>query len=147
MATTLLGYHRDATCEQCGCKFEVNTSDEAEGKLPRGAAINHGICPNCRNIQDLNLRSMDGGDKVLVLKPLYDFSSPSRLDVIVFKYPGTPGRIPRDGPQENFAAKNYIKRLWGLPGEKLSIGWGDVFLRVDKDGVEQREIIRKPPNK
>ena len=53
----------------------------------------------------------------------------------MFKFPGD-------------AKVNYIKRLVGLPGEKLRIYQGDVFLgkrrrREDKDF----EIARKPPNK
>src|SRR5687767_13802192 len=30
MATTLLGYHREVVCEQCGYRFLVNASSEAD---------------------------------------------------------------------------------------------------------------------
>lgn len=151
MATSLLGYHRHARCDQCGYEFPINASDEADGAR-RGPAgfTSLGVCPNCRNIQPL-LPGIDGGDKVLVLKPQYDLHAPQRLDVIVFKYPGkSEGEGRRlGGPQENFTAKNYIKRLWGLPGEKLSIWHGDVYLvEGGRDGQPLRkEIIRKPPTK
>ncbi|MCS6977336.1 MAG: S26 family signal peptidase [Gemmatales bacterium] len=151
MATSLLGYHRHAHCQQCGHEFPVNASDDAEGsRRGQGQLASLAVCPNCRNIQPLQ-PGIDGGDKVLVLKPHYDLHSPQRLDVFVFKYPGKQESDGRriGGPQENFTAKNYIKRLWGLPGEKLSIWHGDVYLiEGGKDGQPlRREIIRKPPVK
>jgi hypothetical protein len=48
MADTLLGYHRDFTCEKCGFKFIVNASSQAEpqnGQQPE--RIIGGECPNC----------------------------------------------------------------------------------------------------
>lgn len=151
MATSLLGYHRHARCQECGYEFPVNASDDAEGsRRGQGYLPSLAVCPNCRNIQALQ-PGIDGGDKVLVLKPHYDLHAPQRLDVFVFKYPGRQEGEGRriGGPQENFTAKNYIKRLWGLPGEKLSIWQGDVYLiQGGKDGQPlQREIIRKPPMK
>jgi signal peptidase I len=59
-----------------------------------------------------------------VLKCIYQFFEPKRWDVIVFKNPPEP-------------AINYIKRLVGLPGEKVHIIDGDVYI----DG----QISRKPP--
>jgi signal peptidase I len=64
------------------------------------------------------------GDRILVLKCIYQFSEPKRWDVIVFKNPPEP-------------TINYIKRLVGLPGEKVHIIDGDVYI----DG----QISRKPP--
>ena len=76
---------------------------------------------------------------------------PHRHDSVVFKYPGGPPQFPggpKDGgPQKDFGAYNYIKRLWGLPGEKLAIWGGDVYL-VEKTGdKETLNIIRKAPDK
>jgi len=65
-----------------------------------------------------------GGDKVLVNKLLYDFRKPERWDIIVFKYP------------ENIST-NYIKRLWGLPGETIEVRDGDVWING--------KLARKPP--
>jgi signal peptidase I len=45
MATTLLGYHKEVTCQQCGFAFPVNASDEVEKK---GDPVIGAICPNCR---------------------------------------------------------------------------------------------------
>jgi len=62
-------------------------------------------------------------DRVLVNKFLYLLDSPERWNVIVFKYP-----LNR--------SQNYIKRLIGLPGEKVTIKNGDIY-------IDDR-IARKP---
>lgn len=61
------------------------------------------------------------GDRVLVTKCAYDTSitSPSRYDVVVFKYP--------KGPMDKNTPKNYIKRLLGLPGELIAIFFGRLY--------------------
>ena len=64
------------------------------------------------------------GDRILVLKCIYQFEEPKRWDVIVFKNPINP-------------SENYIKRLIGLPRETIEIIDGDVYI----DGL----IARKPP--
>ncbi|MBI3409250.1 MAG: hypothetical protein HY040_12960 [Planctomycetes bacterium] len=45
MATTLLGYYKEKTCEKCGYRVRVNASEEAE----RGPdfAPKDCVCPNC----------------------------------------------------------------------------------------------------
>jgi signal peptidase I len=135
MATTLLGYNRTASCDKCGWQFPVNASDETEVGHRHTGPITQAMCPHCGHVVRLTSNyGPDGGDKVLVFKPAYDIGAPERFNVIVFKFPGQ--------PQEQFIAKNYIKRLWGLPGEKLAIWYGDVYL-VDAQG--QLQMLRKPP--
>jgi signal peptidase I len=63
------------------------------------------------------------GDRILVLKCIYQFSQPKRWDVVVFKNPTEPNI-------------NYIKRLIGLPGEKVHIIDGDIYIND--------QIARKP---
>jgi signal peptidase I len=48
------------------------------------------------------------GDQILVDKMAYHFRKPKRGDVIVFKFPGDESR-------------DFIKRIIGLPGEKLEV--------------------------
>ncbi len=48
------------------------------------------------------------GDHILVNKLVYRFGDPKRLDVAVFKFPLDP-------------KKDYIKRVIGLPGDKVEI--------------------------
>lgn len=52
-------------------------------------------------------------DYLIVDELLYDFKTPARGDVIVFRYPGDPSIF-------------YIKRIIGLPGETVSINHGVV---------------------
>jgi signal peptidase I len=68
------------------------------------------------------------GDRVLVSKCAYDtgLMQPERYNVVVFKYPRAP--IEKNTP------KNYIKRLWGLPGELLAIFFGQVYRWVPPAG-------------
>jgi len=67
-----------------------------------------------------------GGDRILVFKPAFLASEPSRWDIVVFRYPLN-------------TSVNYIKRLIGLPGEEIRIQDGDIFV----DG----EIATKPRRK
>src|SRR5262245_55338807 len=65
--------------------------------------------------------SYSSGDRVLVAKYLYEthLAQPDRFEVVVFKYP--------EGPIRNGVARNYIKRLLGLPGEIMLILFGQLF--------------------
>ncbi len=147
MATTLLGVHRDCRCEKCGYDFRVNDRDDDQGGKPLGDL--EGVCPICNFPQRVVPNGLSGGDKVLVNKAQYDFFKPSRLDVIVFKFPGErrgDGSFisSEGGPQKDYSAHNFIKRLYGLPGERLAIGAGDVYL-CENGSDHQLSIIRKPP--
>lgn len=70
------------------------------------------------------------GDRILVDKSAYLFTRPQRWDVMVFRYP-----LDR--------SRNFIKRLIGLPGERLRIGsdGGDIW--IQGAGKTAFEIARK----
>lgn len=55
------------------------------------------------------------GQFLLVSKLNYLFGQPERGDVIIFRYPQNP-------------KKNFIKRVIGLPGEKVQIRSGKIFV-------------------
>jgi hypothetical protein len=48
MGTTLLGYHREITCPECGFRFPVNFSKEMDAQEQRQQRIIGCTCPNCR---------------------------------------------------------------------------------------------------
>src|SRR5581483_3945421 len=48
MATTLLGYHYQVTCEKCGYRFPVNASVEAAPQSGRPQPAFSCTCPDCR---------------------------------------------------------------------------------------------------
>ncbi len=146
MATTLMGRHKDLECVECGYPYRVSASQEVNSdtnamKSP-GEWVAASTCPNCRfsmlisadpedNPQDKSYDSYKG-DRILVSKAAYDWSEPRRWDVIVFRY-------PKD------AKTNYIKRLVGLPGEKVQIFGGDVYTRKAEENSYQ--IAHKTPDK
>ncbi len=55
------------------------------------------------------------GDRVLVDKVTYRFAEPQRGELIVFKF-------PLERPE------NFIKRVIGLPGDRLEIKMGQVYI-------------------
>lgn len=123
MAETLYGYQKIVTCPECGFEFPVNSSNEVDpqdglGRKPLTGAN----CPNCRHRFEFKQNDSPpnrSGDRVLVHKAIYEFESPQRGDVVVFKYPVD--------PQIKQTAQNYIKRLWGFGGETLAINRGDLY--------------------
>lgn len=58
-------------------------------------------------------------DRILVDKLSFHFRDPERWEIVIFKYP-----LDR--------AKNFVKRVVGLPGEWIRIAHGDVWTRPDE---------------
>lgn len=131
MADTLMGAHFRLCCTQCGYKYNYGFIPERYGfpsdSMPHGFIRSPRTrCPSCGFFQTSGENmSVSYGDRILVLKCIYEYTEPKRWDVIVF-------RDPLD-PQINF-----IKRLAALPGETIEIIDGDVYI----NGL----ISRKPPN-
>lgn len=145
MANELMGRHKDINCPGCGFRFKVGATEEVErdtGRLISGVAIDGVVCPNCRVSVDLTKESIAGrehpsygGDRIIVGKYPYRFTSPSRWDVFVFMFPGN-------------TQTNYIKRLVGMPNETIKVQNGDVFTRpLDKTADSDFQIARKPADK
>jgi signal peptidase I len=140
MAPTLQGRHKDICCAQCGYWYQSTASEEVD----RQGFITHqhvisGTCPICRYTQTYDAlgRPNEGsfsGDRIIVSKFAYEIAEPQRWDVIVFKY-----------PEE--ATQNYIKRLVGLPGERLTISGGNVYVRPASQPESTAVIARKPAHK
>lgn len=106
MAPTLYGAHTEYRCSDCGYPFAVG--EDSRITVPP-------LCPNCFLGQPVPPRSDYSGDRILVLKYLYEFQPPQRWDVIVFHNPNEP-------------SQNYIKRLIALPGETVELRYGDVYI-------------------
>jgi len=139
MAPTLDGRHKDLKCPQCGEWYQVSCSPEQEYEVLTGRHVVNGTCPVCRYTQRLNPRAHPNqgsfsGDRIIVGKFAYDLMEPKRWDVIVFKFPGG-------------AATNYIKRLIGLPGEKVWIVGGNIYTCGNDEPETALRIARKPPDK
>jgi signal peptidase I len=61
-----------------------------------------------------------GGDYLIVDRISYNFKSPQRGEVIVFRYPQNP-------------TVKHIKRILGLPGEKVEITEEGIFIYMDDE--------------
>lgn len=127
MAPRLMGQHVEAICPDCHTKFPFGIQESFSGGL-------NPVCPNCGEQARYLAKDVPAtrgrpagkapisfsGDRVLVLKYLYDLNAPRRWDVVVFR-----------NPQTN--RENYIKRLIGLPGEVVRIIHGDIYTHAIED--------------
>jgi len=148
MAPTLLGFHKRVICPACGCQFPFgvafdesnddedhgehsphNGSPAPAGRAAASAEAHHdphqlATCPNCGlDAIDVSDVPRNQGDQLLVNKSAYDLRNPRRWEVVVFRNPYR-------------ASQAYVKRIAGLPGEKIQVIDGDVYA----DG----HICRKP---
>lgn len=115
MAETLCGAHHHLRCRVCGYKYDLGSD---------GLTLGNPKCPSCKFAPKERIRKRSSnGDRILVLKCIYEFVQPRRWDVVVFKYPNDP-------------SDNYIKRMIALPGETVEIIDGDIYING--------EISRKP---
>ena len=143
MAPSLLGYHRHILCPACGHVFAYGVSsdpaqDSGSSRVALAAATpvmvspgpsDTATCPNCGKPG----LALDGlprteGDQLLVHKDAFAWrelvrhQGPRRWEVAVF-------RNPED------ATMAYVKRVAGLPGERIDLIGGEVYA----DGVLQRK--------
>jgi signal peptidase I len=136
MATTLMGAHMRFTCKECGYQFDAEFRGRDTGTddidIPSRAFGRSfaAFCPNCRykvSESEATEPLVRYGDRILVLKYLYIpwISSPQRWDVVVFK---TPDKPKETVPPTPLFTVNYIKRLIGLPHDKIMILDGDIYL-------------------
>jgi signal peptidase I len=105
------------------------------GDISGGRHTSGSNCPfldyHARDASDENLVSASG-DRIMVTKFYYGFSGLDRFDVVVFKYPLN-------------IARNFIKRVCGLPDEEFMIHEGNLYVRPGKGREEEPfRIARKP---
>jgi len=63
--------------------------------------------------------ALQSNERVIVSKIIYKIKEIKRFDIVIFKYPLKPDKL-------------FIKRVIGLPGEKISIENGDVYINNKK---------------
>jgi signal peptidase I len=135
MAPHLLGFHKRVECPTCrhvfpfGVAYDTDEPGIAASEFDRQRS--HAVCPNCLqsgiNVADV---PRNHGDQLLVFKPAYGLRPPQRWEVVVFRNPHNPREA-------------YVKRVVGLPGEKVQIIGGDVYADGQlcrKDWNRQRQL-------
>jgi len=142
MAPTLMGQHILWESSQTGEAYPIDARPAIElaqrGGNSAFEVYDHVLGPTYtideQSVSQL-LPRIRMGDRILVLKCLYPFSMPARFDVVVFKNPTDPVGD----------TQNYIKRLVGLPGEKIWLVDGDVFAGpAETPGLHGFQVQRKP---
>lgn len=121
MAPTVIGDHAAAICPACSFAHVIGLSSHSTGNSrDDGGGPQLGItCPNCLTPHQLpaDVKSARG-DRLLVDKTI----TPQRWDLAAFEH--------------EESSTIYLKRLIGLPGERLEIAGGEIMI----DGV----VLRKP---
>lgn len=128
-------------CPECGCYLEdlpqkkgapthcpscaTHRPSAADGFETRPSSQFYHTCPECsfKYREVFGPKDCLGGHKILVNKFVYEARDPQRWEVIVFKFN---------------RQRNYIKRLVGLPGERIQIREGDIWING--------KVERKPPS-
>jgi len=131
MAPRLYGFHKRVECPTCqysfGCGVRFDDSVESNSQTTEGsdAVKTYASCPNCGQIDiDISPVPRNHGDQLLVHKSVFDFRRPRRWEPVVFRNP--------DGADDT-----YVKRVVGLPGEKLLIFDGDVYVN---GGIARKDL-------
>ena len=75
---------------------------------------------------------VEPGDRLIVNRLAYLFEEPKRGDIVMFAFP--------DDEKDN-----YLKRIIGLPGEKVEIKDGLVYINDSKKPLDE-PYINDPPN-
>src|SRR5262245_25507346 len=116
----------------------VRTNLEAFGVAILAAVLLKWFCIEAYQIPTSSMQptlmgDTDAGvnDRILVDKFIQLLREPKRWDITVFAYP----------LQKN---QNYVKRMVGMPGDRLCIAGGNLYLVADVGGKRTYEILRKP---
>ncbi len=122
MAERFWGQHWRVTCGDCGYSFRCGVEHPPAG--------NKAICPNCGYAQnEIDEDDVQPGQAVEVVPRDFHRDPPRRYEVIAFHEPGS----------DHVA----VKRVIGLPGERVAIRGGDVFVdgrRLQKSLAEFNDV-------
>lgn len=140
MAPGLLGFHRLISCPSCrydfafGVAFDDSVDSDSPTVTEPEGSRRYATCPNCGEINiDVSGVPNSHGDQLLVQKHVYDLRRPRRWEVVVFRNPASPGEA-------------YVKRVTGLPGDRIQIINGDVFVdgKIARKDFQQQLAMRIP---
>ncbi len=119
MVEALRGAHDLLVCDDCGfpCRYDADWPPDA-------ARV---VCPNCGHVaRDLTGATRMPGDRVLLDRWGGRSRAPHRWELLAFRSPQDPTYFE-------------VKRVVGLPGERISIRHGDLYA----DGRIVRKTLRQ----
>jgi len=119
MMPALIGESEWGTCTECGERTPLSPHDSRQRAKSKDQPPSYwacGICDHCGAMLDsrayADVKTIPRSpDRIFVGKRL----TPRRWDMIVFRYPEQPSEI-------------YVKRLVGLPGERIELRDGEVTI-------------------
>ncbi|MCE5267439.1 MAG: S26 family signal peptidase [Planctomycetaceae bacterium] len=126
MAPGLVGTHRAVVCGDCGFRFACGTDRHY---FPATA-----VCPNCGYASnDIGPLADVSGDRVLISPEAFAFRRPRRWEVVALRRPSASDQI-------------VLKRVVGLPGERVEIRDGDVYVdgAVARKGLAEQRAVAIP---
>jgi signal peptidase I len=85
------------------------------------------------------LPTLQINDKLMIDKISYRFSNPVRGDIVVFK---PPVQLEKELNAENKQKDNFIKRVIGLPGERIQVKNGKVY--INEKAISENYIDEAP---
>jgi signal peptidase I len=107
MAPALMGPHIAATCPRCGSVLHVGTD-----QLPAGGWI---ACSKCAALVTTGDLPISAGDTMWVDRTAFVIRGPRRWELVVFQC-------------QNDATQLCVKRVVGLPGERVAFRDGEVLI-------------------
>ena len=129
MAPNLLGFHKRVVCPTCRFPFTVGVPHDRIDPVQRQA-----VCPNCGQ-RRINVNSIprNEGDQLLVHKHAFYFRPVRRWESAVFQNPNKPTEV-------------FVKRIVGLPGERIQVVDGNVFVngKIQRKNLQQQRAVRVP---
>jgi signal peptidase I len=108
MAETLRGRHGRLDCEECGYRYRF---DAEETPIPVRL-----VCPMCGHVHaGTGQVALVPGDIARIHREAFASGGPQRFDIVAFQVPGD-------------EAKTAVKRAMGLPGERVAIRGGEIYI-------------------
>ena len=92
--------------------------------------LNNFVIANARVPTGSMITTIMPGDRVIGSRLAYRFEAPKRGDIIIFHAPDEPETL-------------YVKRIIGMPGDKVTIRDGHVYLNDSETPLEEN-YIREP---
>ena len=92
--------------------------------------VNNVIIMNANVPSGSMLNTIQIGDRMIGLRTAYWFSDPQRGDIVIFENPDFNENSPSD-------EKYYVKRVIGLPGDKVVIKNANIYINDSKTPLEE----------